>query len=310
MSTNLPTRYQPQSAAPARGVEIRSLGELQQFAQIAAESGLFKDLKGAAQAAIKIQRGLELGLAPMEAMSSLHVMEGKVTMSAQLMAAMVRRAGYRYRIEAHDYQRCELRWFDPQGNDLGCSSFSLDDAQKAGLAGRGNWSKFAREMLFARAVSQGARWFAPEVLLGCYLPDELEPAEPLPAPPSRIAPSSPELIEVQPALDAHPGEGWQTANRRLRAVMREASISNEQMKAVVSWKGEDSSRNLLAPELHEIADAIQAGPSEQDRVWRTYCHEQFAVHGVEKCYVEAAATVDTPWKAMFLHGLKEEFGGE
>lgn len=178
--SNVPVKYQPQQTiAATRGVEIRSLGDLQQFAQIAEESGMFKDLKGAAQAAIKIQRGLELGLAPMEAMSSLHVMEGKVAMSAQLMAAMVRRAGYRYQIVEHTYERCELRWIDPQGHELGHSSFSLEDAKKAGLAGRGNWSKFAREMLFARAVSQGARWFAPEVLLGCYLPDELEPAEPV-----------------------------------------------------------------------------------------------------------------------------------
>lgn len=206
MTQNLPVPYRQQSPAPARGVEIRSLGDLQQFAAVAAESGLFKDLKGAAQAAIKIQRGLELGLAPMEAMSSLHIMEGKVTMSAQLMGALVRRAGYRYQVVEHTYQRCELRWIDPQGHELGSSSFSMEDAQKAGIGGRGNWNKYAREMLFARAVSQGARWFAPEVLLGCYLPEEMADEEPRPVIPPPIRPiggqHSPAPVRDTPTREA------------------------------------------------------------------------------------------------------------
>lgn len=269
MSTSL-TRYQPQPPlGPARGVEIRSIGDLQQFAGMAAESGLFKDLKGAAQAAIKIQRGLELGLAPMEAMSSLHVMEGKVTMSSQLMAALVKRAGYRYQTVEHSYERCELRWFDPQGRELGCSSFSMDDARKAGIANRPNWSKYAREMLFARAISQGARWHAPEVLLGCYLPEEMEPAA---APPIQSRPDL-QRVEECPECGGVPctcvpdeevQERRNRAYRRLHAVGAELGLDHEGLRDLLGVSSmatscttreiEGAAELLLAPDLDRLRD--------------------------------------------------------
>lgn len=252
--SNLPTRYQPQQAvATTRGVEIRSLGDLQQFAQIAEESGMFKDLKTAAQAAIKIQRGLELGLAPMEAMSSLHVMEGKVTMSAQLMAAMVRRAGYRYQVAEHTYERCDLQWFDPHGHSLGNSSFSLEDAKKAGLMNRPNWSKFAREMLFARAVSQGARWFAPEVLLGCYLPEELEPVEPIE--PIRTQALAPQGGQHSPAPVVE-SEVIGNPRGKFFAIATELGLDEDEQRTFLGVK----SRSEVSPEGWMIAaDRLDQG---------------------------------------------------
>jgi hypothetical protein len=53
------------------------------------------------------------------------------------------------------------------------STFTIQDAQQAGLAS-GNYKTFPRNMLFARALTNGARWFCPEVFNGpIYTPDEL-----------------------------------------------------------------------------------------------------------------------------------------
>ena len=60
-----------------------------------------------------------------------------------------------------------------EGKVIGTSAFSIDDAKKAGLAGD-NWRKYPRNMLFARAMSNGVKWYCPNVFGGpVYSPDEL-----------------------------------------------------------------------------------------------------------------------------------------
>ena len=48
-------------------------------------------------------------------------------------------------------------------------------AQAAGLTGKDNWKKYPSDMLFARAISRGARRFAPGIFGGSpvYTPDEM-----------------------------------------------------------------------------------------------------------------------------------------
>jgi hypothetical protein len=154
---------------------LHSLQEVREFAEIVLQSEMFKDVKSAAQAVVKIARGRELGLGPMESLSSLHVVEGKVTMSAQLMAALAQRAGFRYKVTELTDQICRLMWYDAEGDQLGPSEFTMHDAHRAGLARRQNWRKDPKAMLQARALAAGARLYAAAALLGVYDPDELAP---------------------------------------------------------------------------------------------------------------------------------------
>lgn len=156
-----------------QGLIARNVVELEQLGMICADSGFFQDSRDAAKAMVKIAAGQELGLAPMQAMTGIHVIKNRVTLSANLMAALLRKAGYKWRITRHDNQACELIMFDPTGFELGPSTFSMEDAKQAGLTGNDNWRKYARNMLFARCISNAARWFAPEVITGCYTPEEM-----------------------------------------------------------------------------------------------------------------------------------------
>ena len=64
--------------------------------------------------------------------------------------------------------------FFEDGKGIGRSRFTLQDAQKAGLNGSDNWRKYPRNMLFARALSNGVKWYCPDVTGGpAYTPDEL-----------------------------------------------------------------------------------------------------------------------------------------
>lgn len=142
---------------------------------VLAQSGYFSDAKQAAQAAVKVMAGEEVGLGPVASMTGIHIVQGKVTLGANIIAALVRRhPDYDYEVTEHTDQACEIR-FTYKGKPAGTSRFTMDDASKAGLLKSPTWKAHPRNMLFARAMSNGAKWYAPDVSAGAplYTPDEL-----------------------------------------------------------------------------------------------------------------------------------------
>mgnify|MGYP006883615955 CR=1 FL=1 len=150
------------------GLDIASLGD------ILAKSGYFQDTREAAQAIVKVLAGQELGFGPVASMTGVYIVKGKVSLSANLMGAAVKRSGrYNYRVLELTDEAAEIEFFE-DGKGIGRSRFTLQDAQKAGLNGSDNWRKYPRNMLFARALSNGVKWYCPDVTGGpAYTPDEL-----------------------------------------------------------------------------------------------------------------------------------------
>lgn len=139
------------------------------------ESGLFPDLATEAQAFVKIVAGRELGLGPLASVTGLNVIKGRVTFSANLLASMVKRhPRYDYRVLDHSDRSCQIAFFE-SGEQIGVSTFTVEDAGRAGLRGP-SWERYPRAMLFARALTQGVRWYCPDVTAGApaYSPEELE----------------------------------------------------------------------------------------------------------------------------------------
>jgi len=137
-----------------------------------AASGFFQDSRDAAQAVVKIMAGREMGFGPFAAMTGVYIIQGRPSIGANLMAAAVKKSGrYDYRVVEMTSEKCAIDFF--QGKDvLGRSTFTLDEAKKAGTK---NLDKFPRNMLFARAMSNGCRWYCPDVFNGAavYTPEEL-----------------------------------------------------------------------------------------------------------------------------------------
>lgn len=153
--------------------EILMLGNVLQ------KSGYFKDVRDQAQAVTKILFGRELGFSPIVSISGIHVIEGKPALSSNLMATLIKRSGkYDYRVKTWTTGECVLTFREKIGGkweDVGESSFSMDDARTAGLVRQGgSWSKYPRPMLFARALSQGLRTYCPDVSASpIYVPEEM-----------------------------------------------------------------------------------------------------------------------------------------
>tara|TARA_R110002110_G_scaffold23196_1_gene88827 strand:- start:4069 stop:5268 length:1200 start_codon:yes stop_codon:yes gene_type:complete len=159
--------------------DTMSLSDVMQLGSIALASGNFPDLRNNEQAIVRIMAGRELGLQPMTALRDLYVVEGKVAMSSGLIASMVRNhPKYDYRITTMDNDMCELEFFEGEF-PIGKSKFTIEDAKQAGIYRQGSgWTKYPRNMLFARALTNGARWYCPDAFDGAvYTPEELKPVE-------------------------------------------------------------------------------------------------------------------------------------
>jgi hypothetical protein len=145
--------------------------EIMTIAKSFADSGMFPDCKSMAQAAVKIQAGREFGIQPFAAMSGIHIIQGKPTIGAGLMAARVKGFGkYDYKVIEHSDTKCSIEYF--QGKEsIGVSTFTIEDARKAGTK---NLDKFPKNMLFARAMSNGVKWFTPDIYeMPVYVPEEM-----------------------------------------------------------------------------------------------------------------------------------------
>lgn len=156
-------------------LQVMQVSEIMTMAKTFAESGMFTDAKGMAQAFVKIQAGQEIGIPPFAAMGGIHIIQGKPTLGAGLIASTVKGSGkYDYRVKQMDEKICSIDFL--QGSEfIGNSSFTIAEAVKAGTK---NIDKFPKNMLFARAISNGVKWFCPDVFAGpVYVPEEMNFAE-------------------------------------------------------------------------------------------------------------------------------------
>ena len=153
-------------------LSVISTNDLMSIGKAFFESGMFTDIKSTAQAVVKISAGAEIGIPPFAAMSGIHIINGKPAIGAGLMAANVKGSGkYDYRVVEQTDKICSIDFF--QGKEkIGNSTFTIEDAKKAGTK---NVDKFPKNMLFARAMSNGVRWYTPDIFNGSvYTPEELE----------------------------------------------------------------------------------------------------------------------------------------
>lgn len=180
---------------------IHSMQDVVTAAKAMATSGYFQDAKDMAQAAVKIMAGHEMGFGAFASMAGVHIINGKPAIGSNLIAAAIKKHPmYNYRVRKHTDTECIIEFFEMFGGKwelAGESSFSMADAQTAGLTNNPTWKKFPRNMVFSRAISNGARWYCPDVFGGAptYTPEELGAVEDE----DGYVTVMPEPVEEQPA---------------------------------------------------------------------------------------------------------------
>lgn len=147
-----------------------------EYAKFLAQSGLLPASyrQQPANILFAAEYGDLLGLHPIAAITGINIIDGKPSISAGLISALVRRAGHKLRVSGDAARAvCQITRSDDPGFTY-TSEWTMDRAKTAGLLGKTNWQRYPAAMLKARAVSECARDACQEVLLGiAYTPDEL-----------------------------------------------------------------------------------------------------------------------------------------
>lgn len=110
--------------------------------------------------------GYEIGIGPMQALRSIDIVQGRPTPSAELLRAMIYKAGHEMWVVEATGTRVTVG-----GRRAGSAreitvTWTSEMARAAGLNGKDTWRKFPRQMLFARATSELARVLFPDAIRG------------------------------------------------------------------------------------------------------------------------------------------------
>jgi hypothetical protein len=150
---------------------------LRKKARVALKSGYLPSTIFTEEQVVTIVRaGEELGIPFMSSLRSISLVDGKITLEAGLMRALVFR---RIRDAQIDFiecssEKCIVEMQRP-GGKVNRFIYTIDDAKVAGLLKKSNWQKYPISMLIARASAIGCRAIFPDALIGgsIYDPDEI-----------------------------------------------------------------------------------------------------------------------------------------
>lgn len=157
-----------------------TIGEQKDIANLYAQSTLVPEAfrNKPADVFVAVTLGQSVGISPIQSLSEINVIKGKPTMSASLIAAQVRKAGHKLRIEVNETPGKEcatctiIRRDDPDHPFV--SKRDRAWAQRMGLLNNSNYIKQPATMLKKRAITDCARDACSEALCGIdYTPDEM-----------------------------------------------------------------------------------------------------------------------------------------
>lgn len=156
--------------------EPSNLDEAYRVAQMIVGSGLApKSVKTPEDAMVIMMTGRELGISTMKALRSIHVIEGKPSMSADLMVGLVKASpACEYFMLVKSTAEIAIyrtkRRGEPEPVEM---SFTFAEAQRAGVTGKAVWKSYPAAMLRARCSSGLTRAVYADILMGIYDPEEL-----------------------------------------------------------------------------------------------------------------------------------------
>ena len=153
-----------------------AMNEMQQMAEAIASSGLFGIKRPVEAMALMIVAQAE-GRHPGSVAAEYHIIQGRPALKADAMLARFQQAGGR--VAWADYTDTSVSAVFT--HDAGGSvkiEWTMDRAKKAGLASKDNWTKWPRQMLRARVISEGVRTCFPAVCVGVYTPEEVSDFDP------------------------------------------------------------------------------------------------------------------------------------
>lgn len=283
-----------QSAPAIHEAQGYDLDAQVRYANSIAKAGILPDAYRGRPADILVAIGFgqSMGLSPAESLYRINVIKGKPTMSAELIAAQVRKAGHKLRISK-----------DERAMSATCTIVRCDDpdypftatrdrawAHQMGLDAKENYQKQPLTMLTWRAITACAREACPEALYGvAYTPDEMHdldaPAE------AAAAPQVPaQGVRVSDAVQS-PQRPAPNGHARKALDPGEAEALQEMARWVAGLTGEDPSAckaRMVKAVGNPLDDADPAAYYARASAWS---EAEAAMYGEPERAVEVEAEV-------------------
>jgi hypothetical protein len=197
-----------------RGFAPATLTEAVTFSEMLSNSNMVpKAYQGKPQdILVCVQWGMEMGLAPMQALQNIAVINGKPSVYGDAMMALVQASPVCEDVEEYFENEgtpnpvavCVAK---RKGRKPVTAKFSVEDAKRAGLwAKQGPWSAYPKRMMQMRARGFALRDAFPDVLKGLISAEEAQdyPDEAKPRPAKDITPRNPLDMVAKPAPVAIP----------------------------------------------------------------------------------------------------------
>jgi len=197
MTEALADRQSAPIAARVDVLEGVTFADLVAMGEQLARTGFLPDhIKTGPQFAAIVMTGRELGMTPMRAIRSFHMVKGKVVEDAASQLARFKSAGGRATFDHLDDTRAVLTLTHPNG-DKHTETWTIDDAKKAGLL-NGLVGKFPRAMMRSRVITAGLKSLGWEGAVGAYDPSELVESNDEPRAPAEVLPPAPKKPAAPP----------------------------------------------------------------------------------------------------------------
>ncbi len=189
---------------PARptGLAPQGFADVQMMAKWAAASQL-SGAKTPEQAAVVIIRASEMGIAPMSALMRWHWINNKPCMPADDFVGVAlahKEVCVYFRLIASESNAKQAVWETFRVGDPAPvrGTFTMEDAERAGLTKNAMWQKFPQQMLKKRAAAFLARDVYPDLFAGVYSEDEMREVDADRSPRADVAVLKSRALDIAP----------------------------------------------------------------------------------------------------------------
>ena len=175
---------------------IVPLGDIERMALAVSKSNLF-GVKTPEQAIALMLVAQAEGMHPAIAATHYHVINGRPTLKADAMLSRFQAAGGTVNWKTYTDAEVTGTFSHPQGGRVDIT-WTVAQAQAAGLTKNPTWRQYPRQMLRSRCISEGIRTVYPGVTVGVYTPEEVSDFAP---PPRTVVDVEPQMIELLPEVE-------------------------------------------------------------------------------------------------------------
>ncbi len=126
------------------------------------------------QLAMVLMAGYEAGMRPMESINAYYIVNGKITIWGSAVIQQLRKAGWEITWGESTDKIATVTITHKKRSEKATETYTIEEAQAAGLTGKTPWQKYPKSMLRHKAIAQAVRFTCPEVLGGFYMKEDID----------------------------------------------------------------------------------------------------------------------------------------